>query len=286
MIPHTPLFAVIVLQAVDDPLVVPVLFGFGALLLYGGFRQYRTKKMIENTPTEKVRSMAAGRTEVTGTAKPHGDVFAAPFTPGEALCATYEIEEHHHDDDGSDWVTIDSGTLTAPFEIDDGTGSVVVDANQQIELHVSDANHTRIDVDAGESEPEPIQHFLANNTSVDTGAAAPLDIGGEGGMMDSLFDDRRRYTQEVIPPESEVYCFGNAREREEGEDLTTGEDGPATDQRLVIDHDESTGRFILSDMSEAELTEDLGWSAPLLMAGGVIFLTAGFYATLTLLGIV
>jgi hypothetical protein len=326
----------VLLAAIDYIVAVPILFGVGLLLFYGGFRQYRTKKMVQNTPTETVRAMAAGRTEVTGTAKALGEAMAAPFTDDLAVCAKYEIEEHRYNDDGSDWVTTASGTLTEPFHIDDGTGRVTVNANESLEVLVSDENRTRIQVSAGEPEPEPIRRFLASNrgtdgvNGVDFGGS-PLDVaddvdnivdiasgggfsgattggvaggigttggvtsgmsptGGtaddQGGVVDTLFDHRRRYTQEVIPVGTDVYCYGSAREQKPGEQLTRDTEHAEREQDLIIDYDETTERFILSDKTEESLTEDLGRWAPILLGLGVICMMSGFYLAISQVGLV
>jgi hypothetical protein len=264
------LFTILATDATDEPIAVLVVFAFGGVLLYGGFRQYRTKRLIEDTPREKVRSMAAGRTELVGVAKPREGPFECPFTAGKAVLARYEIEEYREDDDGSDWVTVDSGLLTAPFDLDDGTGSVCIDADERVTLHVSEANCTRTYVDGSETEPAPIRRFLERRPSVDANS---------DGMLRSLFDDRRRYTQEVVPPGTEVYVYGNASDR-------GGESGLETDdQRLVVGHDDTTGRFIVSDMGEKRLTTTLGRTAPLMMLIGIALLTFGFYLALSILGI-
>lgn len=326
----TPLF----LSTIDYVVAIPLLFGFGLVLFYGGFRQYRTTKLVQNTPTETVRAMAAGRTELRGTAEALGEAMQAPFAEEPALCATYEIEEHRHDD-GSDWVTIASGTLAEPFQIDDGTGSAIVNATDRVDLQVSAEHRTRIHIGAGEREPEPIRRFLASSrgdggidgVDVDgsplevaddvdnvvdiaggggfsgattggiaggmgttggiTGGMSPTGgMSDDGGVVETLFDHRRRYTQEIIPPGTDVYCFGNAREREPGEELTGETDEPASSQDLVVDYDETTDRFILSDKTEAHLTEDLGRWAPILVGVGVICMTGAFYLALSQVGIV
>jgi len=147
---------------------------------------------------------------------------------------------------------------------------VCIDADERVTLHVSDANCTRTCVDGSEIEPAPIRRFLEHRSSVGTNS---------DGMLRSLFDDRRRYTQEVVPPGTEVYIYGNAIDR-------GGESGLETDdQGLVVGHDDTTGRFIVSDMGEEGLTTTLGRTAPLMILLGIALLTFGFYLALSILGI-
>lgn len=257
------------MEVVEDMAESLLFMGIGATLLYGGFRKYRTKRLIEDTPREKVRSMAAGRTELSGEATPRGDVLQCPFTEGAAIVANYEIEEHHPNDDGPDWFTVDSGVLAAPFDLDDGTGSVCIAADEEVTLHVSDENCSRYYVDDHETEPPQIRQFLEEHSSVDTNS---------DGTIQSLFDDRRRYTQEVIPPCTTVYVYGKAGENAAG--------GLGTqDQELVVGHDDATDRFIVSDMDEDTLTTTLGWSGPVAMLLGSVILTVGFYLGISTLGL-
>lgn len=254
--------SVVPLQTTDDPLLVTLfLAGFGLVALFGGWHRYRTSRIVANTPTESVRSMAAGRTELEGTARPVDEPFDQPFDDGEAVLASYEIEEYHHDDDGGDWHTLDSGELVAPFLLDDGTGRALVDVDRTVSLQISDEHRTRIRVDDDEQEPEVVKRFLREDSDVDVS-----DTGWFSG-------EDRRYTQEVLPPGSDAYVFGDAQPREDA--AGTGE------ERLVLRRDEGTDRFVVSDMREDELTDSMGRDALLGIGLGVLMLTGAFYVGLT-----
>ncbi|MFB6192321.1 MAG: GIDE domain-containing protein [Haloarculaceae archaeon] len=237
----------------------------GLAAIYGGFDEWRKKRLIQDTPTEQVRSIAAGRTELNGTAKPTDGTVGQPFTDGECLYADWRIEEHHPDDDGSDWHTIDSGEVATPFALDDGTGSVRVAASTDADWEISDEHRTRIDVGSRESPPDEVRSFLETHSET--------DVGDEG----IVFGDRRRYTQEVLPPDEEVYVFGRAAERE-------GASGD-NEARLVMERDGGSDRFIISDMTESELTGSLTKRAPLFILLGLAMSVGGLYGVLWSVGI-
>lgn len=240
-------------------------FAVGLLVIYAGFDEWRKKRLIQDTPTEQVRSIAAGRTELNGTAKPTEGTVEQPFADGECLYADWEIEEYRHDDDGSDWHTIDSGEVATPFALDDGTGAVHVAASTDATWEISEEHRTRIKVGDRESPPDEIRSFL------DTHSEA--DVGDEG----IVFGDTRRYTQEVLPPHEEVYVFGRAAEREGASGDNEG--------RLVMERDGGSDRFIISDMTESELTGALSKRAPLFILLGLAVSVGGLYGVLWSVGV-
>lgn len=244
-------------------------FLLGVLLIYVGWHQYRTKRLIQGTPTETVRSLSLGRTSLVGSARPGGDPFDQPFLEGKAVLATYEIEEYDPDNqhETSDWRTRDSGSLLAPFDLDDGTGSVRIDPDETLKLVVSEGNTTTFEIEANEDEPAPVRRFLRLESSLDPAA---------DGF--SLHEEKCRYTQEVIPPDEEIFVFGSASEQEDVSG--TGE------ELLVVGTDDETGRFVLSDRGEDALTSDMGSMAALATGLGVLLVATGVYFAITSFGIV
>lgn len=261
---------VIPLQSDDNPFIMILFLSvFGIVAIYGGWKQYRTRQLIQDTPTEKVRSMAAGRTELKGRAWAVEEPFDAPFGDGEAVVGSWKIEEWEKTgEDDYDWVTKDSGDLLAPFVLEDDTGEALVDADDGIDLRISDANRTRYKVGKTEEEPPVVKDFLRTHS----------DLGvPDSGLSGVVFGEKRRYTQEIIPPGESVYVFGGAHTREGGE-------GSNAD-RLVIGEDDMSERFFVSDKSEDALASGLGKKALLIMGLGVVLLTAAFYIIVTEFGL-
>lgn len=251
----------------DALLVLLGMFGLGLFMIYKGFDEWRAGRLIRDTATETVRAAAVGRTELAGTAKPAGTTLDRPFTDGDCLYASYRIEEEREDSDGDEkWVTIDSDTWVTDFYLDDGTGEMLVEPEVSAKYEISDGNSTTITVGTRSSPPPEVREFLRQGTDVDPSTS-----------------DRRKYEEEVIPPDESVYVLGGAEMREDG----GGGDvvGRANEDRLVVRRDGGSDRFIISDMSEEKLTETLSRRAPLLILFGLIFSTIALYALLSEAGI-
>lgn len=208
-----------------DVIAALFFFGVGLFLIYKGFDEYRTGRLVRDTATEKVRSAAVGRTELKGTAEPDDEVFERPFTDGECLYAHYSIREeredpsHDSDDHGSDteWVTVDSGTWVTDFYLADDTGEVLVEPEADAKFEVSEEYTTTYRVHEHESEPPEVREFLAETASADPTS-----------------HHEREYTEEVIPPDESTYVLGGAEPREDG----SGDN----EDRLVIRRDGGSDR--------------------------------------------
>jgi len=257
----------------DGQIVIAIFFAVGLFLVYGGFRRWQKMRLIQDTPTEKVRSAAVGRTELSGTAQPidSAGTVERPFTDGECLVAMYKVEEweedHDDDDHGSDghWRTIESGTLSVPFHLDDGTGRMRVEPADDATYEISDENTTRFRVGGGRQPPDEVVEFFERRYGGDD---------GDGGFLSGLFDgspgakdwDQRRYTERVVPVGVDLYLLGGAYPMEGGQGSNA--------ERLVFRRDEGSEEFIISDQSEEELISDYKWTAPAMIVAGIA-LSAG-----------
>ncbi|MGK2943857.1 MAG: GIDE domain-containing protein [Desulfuromonadales bacterium] len=93
-------------------------------LLWGGFHFIHLKRHIENTPTSKVRSVAMGLVEVHGRTK-RLYALVAPMT--QSACAWYRLRKYRMDKNDN-WKQVkEINSNHVPFQVDDGTGLVVVD---------------------------------------------------------------------------------------------------------------------------------------------------------------
>ncbi len=103
----------------------------GVYCFWGSFRWLRHTRIIEDTPTSKVRSAAQGYTELEGRARVmSGEPVIAPLT--DTVCAwySYKIEERSpslNSREQNVWHTIQSGTSDAIFYLEDDTGRCIID---------------------------------------------------------------------------------------------------------------------------------------------------------------
>lgn len=245
----------------EGVLVLAGMFFGGLYIIYRGFDEYRVGRLIRDSATESVRAAAAGRTELTGTAEPLDVVLSRPFSDGECLYANYRIQEEREDSDGdTSWTTLDSDTWLVDFMLDDGTGQIRVEPEISSKFEISDENSTTLSVAEHEPEPPEVREFLEQGTDVEPTQTAA-----------------RRYIEAVIPPGAEVYVLGGAKTRET--------ERGSNAERLVIGRDDGSDRFIISDMTEPELTRTLSRRAPMMILIGLLLSAGSLYVLLAELGV-
>ncbi len=203
-------------------LLVLIFLG-GLYLVYIGFKKYRVGRLIKNTATERVRSVAMGRTELKGRVNSAGETFEAPFTDDECVFRGWEIEEEREyqttNEDGETetkrkWVTIDSGTDAAPFYLEDDTAEIFVMAVEGADFTISSENRFGDTLSTGRSFPPAVRTFMQQDTDV----TDPMQIVEESPFADAvgghqaevltpreyeqLTEDEQALLQEVLAEES------------------------------------------------------------------------------------
>ena len=99
----------------------------GAGLIVLGFILLRRKRLIENMPTSRIRSVAMGFAELAGLARPKATV-AAPFSDIPCVYFRYQVEEERtRSRGGRTWVTTERGDSGVPFHLQDASGTILVD---------------------------------------------------------------------------------------------------------------------------------------------------------------
>lgn len=94
---------------------------------YFAFRFLRHTRLIEDTPTSKVRSAAQGYVELEGTTRvlESGDVLSA-LTKTPCVWWAYDIAKRVKTKNGHSWSSIKKDTSLEPFQLEDDTGRCVV----------------------------------------------------------------------------------------------------------------------------------------------------------------
>ncbi len=95
----------------------------GPVLFFRGFRDLRLHRLIQNTPTSRIRSMAMGLVEIYGDVLQRSSV-RAPFS--NQPCAYWEVEIALRMNEKHGWTTVYRETSGQPFYVDDGTGVAMV----------------------------------------------------------------------------------------------------------------------------------------------------------------
>jgi hypothetical protein len=172
-----------------------VVIGLAAGALYSfwfAFKAWAKNRIIEDTPTSRVRSAAQGYVELSGEGLLPGDAHnKGPLTGMPCTWWRYKVEERSRAGRSRSWSTVDSGTSEIPFVLDDGTGQCLID-------------------------PRGAEVF-PGATNVWYGPEAwpqgriPDGSGVFGWLVDSFVTDKYRYTEHRLEQHKHVYAIGAFR---------------------------------------------------------------------------
>ncbi len=228
-----------------------------------GFNLFKFEKArtFQNIPTSKMRSVAMGLVEVKGDVEPINDLTDPIFNKS---CVYYNIviKEYKRRGKKSRLVPIHTKERSQSFYLSDDTGSIFIpgelipDLKSRIsEMLFNNTVKMKIDYHFGETIifkkklPDPIQKYFDKNN----------------------IKNKRRQTCQItiIEPGDKLYALGNARSLNESESKHKIKATAAMD----LSDDE---RFVISDKSEKELTEEalnFSWFKPALaILIGLMFL--------------
>lgn len=232
----------------DDPIIYACLgFGAGIFFFFNGFKLLKRKRLMENTPTSNVRSLAMGFCEIYGEAKTGIDgVLKSPFSGEDCLYFSYKIEEYRRSGKRSRWVTINKGSDYVPFMLDDDTGMVLVNPGQA-EFDIPTDNV--FSSSTGKDAPLAITSFLQKK-----GLAATGLLGWNKTM---------RYTESFIRPGEWLYILGTAKDNPRVDEATAVHGH--LDVMITCD---KNNLFYISDKSEKSCIGDHVWSIFFRIWGG------------------
>ena len=156
------------------------------------FKAWRKNRVIEDTPTSRVRSAAQGYVELCGCGEPlPNSANKAPLTGTSCTWWRYKIEERRYSGRSRSWSTVESDTSVAPFLLDDGTGQCLIDPRG------AEVLPSASDVWYGPSA-WPEMHI-------------PKGAGIFGWLVDSFVTDKYRYTEHRLQLREPLYAIGAFR---------------------------------------------------------------------------
>lgn len=227
--------------------------GFGVFSFFRGFRVLRNKRLIENTPTSKCRSVAMGFVEVAGRATGEQTI---PSLIGRlpCYCTHILIERYQKRGKSSRWVKVHEEKQGIPFFLEDATGRVKVDPTG-----------AELDVPPELEHSEGITRALLGMTLARFG-----ETGRSAGDLSGLFSSycasrgistmgRMRFCERNLAPGDPVYVLGSAEEQRGVQD---------EHERVVIRKGKHHPWFFIAESSEKELLKNLGRSTALNIFGG------------------
>jgi len=221
----------------DDIIWVFAGLGFGIFLFISGFRWFWQKRLIENTPTSKIRSIAMGPVEISGEVVPaEKQILKSPFTGKDCVYYRFKIEEYRKSKNSSYWQTVRSGEKKVNFYLKYDTGSVLVDPEK-----------AKIDIpsdycaESGFGKPpvKMIQEFLAKES---------MNHKNFFG-----FNRRLRYTEYYIAPKDKLYIMGTAGDNPFVEEAT----GQKNEEDIMLQKGKSF--YYISDKPEKDVLKSFRW---------------------------
>lgn len=174
-----------------------VALGLGGGAIISTFTNLKKARIIENTPTSKLRSAAQGYVEIIGFAEPMEERrLRAPLTQDSCLWYRYKVEEYRKSGKHSSWHTVSSGTSEDNFILNDETGLCVIDPVG------ADVHADKKDVWRGHSE----YPSRGPGTSRSRGRSSSF-ISTASRVLTST--GRYRYTEERLHVNDTLYLLGN-----------------------------------------------------------------------------
>ncbi len=239
----------------------------GPVLLWRSFRDLRTRRLVQNTPTARIRSMPMGLVEVSGEAQARSEL-AGPFSGRP--CAYWQVDIATRTRRNG-WTIVHRNSSGHPFFLRDDTGVALVypkDAAVRLNYQIEEEC-------LGVSLPDVYAQYLRDQHP----AGAPL---WRMGAM--------RFRERLLEPGQQIYVLGSALPRPQAVAISMDDELAATGtedyraRRLqAIDHDvhavirrgETERTFIISHQSERELTAQLGLRAVAELIGGPVLTLFG-----------
>ncbi len=219
----------------------------GISLFIWGFLSFRSKRLIENIPTSKIRSIAMGLVEITGRVVPRKDnLLKSPFSQNDCVYYKCTIEEYRHSGKNSRWVTIFKDEKYDFFYLKDDTGMVLIDPkNAKIDIPKDNCFESRM----GNDPPDSVKYFLKQT-----------NIAFEGFLFG--INKTMRYTEWYIAPNDKLYIMGTASDNpyvKEASSLKGAED-------VMIHKGKNEKFFYISDRGEHSVLRRFSMKA----YGGII----------------
>lgn len=235
-------------------------FFFGLVIFVKGLLWFRQKRLIENTPTSKIRSLAMGLVEIYGQVVPAGQILKGPFSGKECVYYKYAIEEYRQQGKSSRWVTVKKGEERTNFYLKDETGGVLVDPRGAgIEL----SKDYEFGSGWSKDPPQSVLDFLERE-----------GLKHEGFFG---FNKQMRFREYDIAPGDRLYVMGTAGDNPFVEDSKAKEHV----EDIMIQKGSFDKFYFISDKPEKELLRSLRWKSLGGMFGGIA-LVAGCLAVMLL----
>lgn len=245
----------------------------GPILFLRGFRDWRVRRLIENTPTMRIRSMPMGLAEITGVVSPRSIVHA-PFSGKPCVYWDVDIAVPRR---RAGWTIVHRNHSGHPFLLEDETGLALV-YPQGAECKVSGTNAS-VEQCLGLALPECYDRYMKEQHF-----GVRRAMWGLGPM---------RFRERIIEEGERIFVLGSAEPRSQSFTISDGDelaatgtdDAAATPPRraaqrqpsAVIRQGANERTFIISQESERSLLMDMGIQMTAKLVGGPLLAAIGLF---------
>lgn len=248
--------------AKDGGLFGVLLLCAGLYMFYNSLKNLKLKRLIENVPTSKMRSVAMGLVELKGKIEVSDKVLEDPFDKKKCVFWRVHIEERVKRGKHGRWITRHKAKGQVPFFISDESGSVLIKLEGANMDDVKRDSQYETALLFSDKLPLNVRNYCNKNRI----------------RFRGLFGGKKRMRCRVtyLEPNNNIYVLGHARP------LLQKEIKNSKSVTAVIEM-VNNSVFIVSDKSEKELIEDRGgqfWVVPL----GIIFSGLGLGLILNVFG--
>ena len=248
--------------AKDGGLFGVLLLCAGLYMFYNSLKNLKLKRLIENVPTSKMRSVAMGLVELKGKIEVSDKVLEDPFDKKKCVFWRVHIEERVKRGKHGRWITRHKAKGQVPFFISDDSGSVLIKLEGANMDDVKRDSQYETALLFSDKLPLNVRNYCNKNRIRFRGL-----FGGK---------KRMRCRMTYLEPNDNIYVLGHARPLLQKE-IKNSKSVTAAIEMVT------NSVFIVSDKSEKELIEDRGgqfWVVPL----GIIFSGLGLGLILNVFG--
>ena len=239
-----------------------MLLVIGLLIFFKSLKNLKMKRLFENVPTSKMRSLAMGLVELKGKIQVEDKILKDPFDDKECVYWRIHIQESIKRGKRRKWVTRHKAKNQVPFLISDQTGSVLVHLDGANMNDVKRDNRYDLATFFSDEIPTNVRDYCRKNNVKLKGW-----FGGK---------KRMRFIVTYLEPDDDIYILGSARP------LLKNEQKDSKNVTAAIDRSKE-GLFIISDKSEKELIDEYGGQSYIIPLG-IILSAIGFSMILNSLG--
>lgn len=235
-----------------------VVAGFfaGIFFFVVGLKSFMRKRLIENIPTSKVRSIAMGLAEIYGdVVASEGRILRSPFTGRECVYYMFKIEQWVQTKNGGHWRTVRKGERGEHFFIKDDSGFILVDPKG-----------AQVDI---KTDNMMTSGAIGNPTPAMTSFLESISFSYKG----LLFNKSLRYTEQFISPGDRCYVMGTVGDNPFVDEATAKQGA----EDAMMQKGDSV--YYISDRPEKDILKSLGRKAILGTIGGPL-LSGGCLALL------